>query len=319
MIVISDNLKAQKAQLMRLVRNMTLGLTIFFTVDRGMDAIMLYGLDRYFGLDTDNALLLVGHSHVVLGLDRIALEQELNVSVSKYARAGAQLDDRILMVRHYAERHPDGLRAVVFGVDGHLFSPEGLSSNAHRLFYPHMREPLIDAYLSVNANTWLEYMIRRVVHLARYNDVLLNAARRGLTNDWSSGIESRFDPDRLAREAALGEVREIGIDPAQVAKFEAFLVETDSKGWPVILTFVPTSEAWNTLEPEKFDYVLSLLQGYANRLDNVRFLDMRDPWSEQVEIFADPIHLNVKGQKLVSADLARRLGPILQEHTEEEK
>lgn len=313
MMRISDNLKAQKAQLIRLAQGMLLGLVVFFVADRGLDAVLMRGLDRYFGLETPDTILLVGHSHVVLGIDRVRLERDLGTPVSKYARAGAQLEDRILMARHYGTLHPDGPRAIVFGVDGHMFSPRGLSSNAHRLFYPHMGDEIVNAYLRDHALSWQEYVTRQVVHLARYNDVLLNVARRGLSGDWSSGVGGRFDPERLAREAELGETRPIAIDPVQVAQFDAFLAEADAKGWPVILTFVPTTEAWNALEPDKFSEVLTLLKGFADTYESVQFLDLRDPWSSQYDLFADPIHLNAKGQRLVTEDLATRLAPLLPE------
>lgn len=311
MVSRNDALITEKNSMFRLLRNTVIGLIIFLALDRGLDAVLIYGVDRYFGLNTPEALVLVGHSHVVLGIDRVQLEREVGVPVSKYARAGAQLEDRILMAKHYASRNSKGPRAIVFGVDGHLFSSRGLSSSSHLLFYPHVEDSLIAAHVRAHSKHLSEYVLRRFVHLARYNDVLINAARRGLIGDWSSGVGGRFDPDRLALEAAQGQIRPIGIEASQIEKFEAFLEEAKANDWTVILTFVPTTAAWNALDPARFAQVLELLQSYGKHYTNVTFLDMRDRWSDKDELFADPIHLNANGQRKVTGDLAQRLAAIL--------
>ena len=300
-----------RPRMIRLALGLLLGAAVFFAVDRGTDAVLMRGLDRYFGLDTPGAVLLVGHSHVVLGISKTRLERALERPVAKYARAGAQLEDRITMVRHYAQATGSDPQLILFGVDGHLFAPRGLSSNAHRLFYPHMSDPLIDTYVKGKAQSPSEYLSRRFIHLARYNDVMLNAARRGLSSDWSSGVGGRFNADKLAQRAALGDFRRIGLDAGQIALFETFLDETDAKGWPVVLTFVPTTDAWNALEPEKFAQVIARLDSYAARYPNVQFLDMREGYDSQHALFTDPVHLNAKGQRQVTDDLAAALPDLV--------
>lgn len=300
-----------RPRLIRLALGLLLGAAVFFAVDRGTDTVLMRGLDRYFGLDTPEAVLLVGHSHVVLGISKTRLERTLEQPVAKYARAGARLADRITMVHHYAQATGSDPRLIIFGVDGHLFAPRGLSSNAHRLFYPHMSDPLIDAYVQDNAQSRQEYLSRRVIHLARYNDVMLNAARRGLSRDWSSGVGGRFNADKLAQRAASGDFRKIGLDPAQIAMFETFLDTANNRGWPVVLTFVPTTDAWNALEPEIFAQVIARFETYAARYPNVHYLDMRAGYDSQHALFTDPVHLNAKGQRLVTDDLAETLKQIV--------
>jgi hypothetical protein len=284
----------------------------FLAVDRIGGMVLRHGLDRYFGLDQPEAVLLVGHSHVVLGIDKTMLEERLGLPVANYARAGAALEDRILMVRHYAELHPDGVRAVVFGVDNHLFTTRGLSSNSYTLFYPHMGDPLVRGLIERRAAGRWEILQREVSHLYRYDDVLLNAALRGWMGNWNNSVTGHFNPETLAAEVASGEFRRIAIDPEQVALFEAFLNESEARGWPVFLTFVPTTAEWQNVEPARAAEVDALLRRLADAYPNVTFVDLREPWQHRTGFFIDPLHLNAEGGRAVTADLADRLVPLLQ-------
>ncbi|MEM6324320.1 MAG: SGNH/GDSL hydrolase family protein [Pseudomonadota bacterium] len=296
---------------MRLIRNLLLGALIFLAVDRGGDAALRFGLDRYFGLDTPGALLLVGHSHVVLGVSEPQLETALGREVAKYARAGAALEDRILAVSHYLERQPEGPVAVIFGVDGHIFAPRGLSANSYRLFYPYLGTPAVAAFIKARALSTTEVPVRRLSRLARYNDVLLNAARRGLTGNTQSAITGQFDPDVLVARAALGDVRPLAIDQGQVATFERFLSDMAARDIPVILAFIPTTDTWNALQPDIFADVLDRLQSYGATQRGVAFVSLLDEFAHDHTLFADPIHLNVAGQRRVTARLADALAPLL--------
>jgi len=285
-------------------------LVVFFVADRATDTVLRHGLDRYFGLDREEAVLLVGHSHVVLGVDKVMLERRLRIPVANYARAGAQLEDRILMARHYARLHPDGVKAIVFGVDNHLFTPQGLSANSYTLFYPHMDDPLVGEVLYETAPQW-EYRVRQISHLARYDDVALNASLRGWMGNWNNSVGGRFRPEVLAAEVASGKFRRIEIDDRQVAVFEDFLAESEEKGWPVFLTFIPTTAQWQAVEPEKAAEMDALLRRLADDHPNVTFIDLRDPWQDREDFFIDPLHLNAAGSREVTKDLFKKIAPLI--------
>ena len=312
MALISDNLHSQKRDLVRLARGVLLGLVTFAVVDLAVDSILHRGLERYFGLDSEKAVLLVGHSHVVLGVDKERLETSLALPVAKYARAGAGLEDRIVAVNQYLSRHEEPPAAVVFGVDGHLFAPRGLSSNSYTLFYPFMEEPLVGEHIRAKARTRAEFVARNFIRLCRYDDVLLNGARRGLSGNWSNSISGAFDPERLARRVELGDVRRLEIDAAQLEIFRAFLERMASLEVPVILAFIPTTDAWNRIDEDRFKAVLAKLDGFDQSFANVSFVDLLPAFSHRHDLFADPIHLNPKGQQLVTEALSRRLAALLE-------
>lgn len=287
-------------------------LVTFFAADRAADAVLRQGLDRYFGLDQEEAVVLVGHSHVVLGVDKVQLERDLGIPVANYARAGAALEDRVLMARHFAELHPDGVRGVVFGVDNHLFTARGLSSNSYTLFYPHMDDRLVRQLIDQRAPSRWDVIERQVSHLARYDDVALNAALRGWMGNWNNSVAGRFDPEAYARQIQIEGFRRIEIDPDQVALFEDFLDESEERGWPVFLTFIPTTAEFDALEPAKAAEVDALLRRLAEDHPNVTYIDLREPWGERTEFFIDPIHLNAAGSREVTRDLYGHLAPLLE-------
>ena len=149
-----------------------------------------------------------------------------------------------------------------------------------------------------------EYYINKIVHLNRYNDVLLNVARRGLQGDWGNSVNGRFDPKRLERRVELGDIRRITISEKLVRQFELFLVEMNSIQVPVVLTFVPTVRQWNELEPQKFANAKAKFLRYAESIDYVHYVDFLNKYADRQELFVDPIHLNSQGQRLVTKDLA---------------
>ncbi len=106
-IPLVDDLKAQKNTIGRFLIKSSVFLVILFLSDQIAGGFLRMGLDRYFGLDVPARILCVGHSHSVLGIDKIALEKELHTPVSKYARQGADASDRLAMIRHYLAVHPN--------------------------------------------------------------------------------------------------------------------------------------------------------------------------------------------------------------------
>ena len=61
-------------------------LALFVLLDRGTDALMLRGINRYYGLDRPGRVLLLGHSHLMLSTDKERMERELSTTISKYTR-----------------------------------------------------------------------------------------------------------------------------------------------------------------------------------------------------------------------------------------
>src|SRR5262245_53844805 len=108
------DLCSQAPHLKRFIRKALLLLVLFLVLDRIAGWILLHGLERYYGMDVPAQVLCVGHSHTVLGIDKVELEQALGVPVAKFAVEGANTSDRLVMIRYYLKRQPNSVRAVVY-------------------------------------------------------------------------------------------------------------------------------------------------------------------------------------------------------------
>lgn len=112
-------------------------LLAFVCVDRLIGWGLNVGLNRYFGLTQHSEVLFVGHSHLMLAVDKEGFEQGTATEVSKYCREGVNVADRLEMVRQFlASPYSDSLKVVIYGVDQFMFTGEGLSMNSYKLFYP---------------------------------------------------------------------------------------------------------------------------------------------------------------------------------------
>ena len=288
----------------RLLRT-ALFLALLLGVDILSGNLLSRGLERYYGLDVGAEILLVGHSHTVLGVDKERLEAMTGLRVAKYAREGANMADREVMIRHYLERHPNSVRFVVFGVDAHSFTAEGLSKNSFQLFLPFIGDPVVRDFLKAQQVTvGLEWWLRNILHTARFNETTLNLAVRGLQGNWRSYKRGKVDVARLEKQIAAGDFRRIAFNASEQAHFDAIRDLLYEQGVRLLLVFYPTLDVINRAEPERFSQAMTLLSGFADPDNGVWLLDYNPDYASRHDLFYDPIHLNVYGQ----VEITRRLG-----------
>lgn len=281
-------------------------LVLIAACDRATGALLKGGLDRYFGLDRAADVLLVGHSHTMLGVDAVALERSIGRPVAKYAVNGANVFDRAAMVRHYLSTHP-GVRVVVYDVDGQTFTGEGLSSNSYRLFYPYIDDPGMGAYLRAHAGSWQEYAARRLLTSMRFNATDLNLALRGVMGVSESFKNGEVDVAELRRRLAAGRRPPLAVNPDYLRAFDETVRLVTSRGAVLVLCHIPTVDLQWQGDPAGYARVIGIFQGYAARDRGVRFLNLEPAYGHRYDLFCDPVHLNRAGQKLVTADIARSL------------
>jgi len=247
----------------------------------------------------------------VLGIDKVKLSQELKKPVAKYAMNGVGTFDRYTMIEQYLDRYGDQVEVVVYDVDAHAFTASGLSQNSYTLFYPYLDSPIVDAYIKESTEDRGEYWLRKVVHLSRYDDTRLNAVIRGLTSNWSNFKFGTVDVERVKLDAAEGRIRKIKFDQDNIKKFRSTIKMVRGRGIKLVLLYIPSVDAYNEVEPEKYEESIVLLEEFASQDEGVFFLNYNPEFAHQHELFFDPIHLNQKGQILVTDRLAQDLGKIL--------
>lgn len=283
---------------------------LVFAADRATDALLWHGLARYWGLDRPAAVLCVGHSRTVLGIDDEYLEQRLGVPVAKYAVNGANIADRYAMIRHYFDLHPDSVKVVVYDVSAFTFSDRGLSSNSYKLLYPCMRDPAILQHIRANAASRDEVLWRRVFHALRYDEVTVSLAARGLKGLRANLKEGTVDLANVRETVRLGQARKMEIDPQSVELFSQTLAFIRSRGVKVVLVYIPTLDVLSDSDRTQHDHMIDMLRGYADGRGTV-FIDYNRDYESRHDLFFDPIHMNGKGREVISHRLGDDLANIL--------
>ena len=285
---------------------------ICFAADRVLSSFFRSALDHYHGLDVGARILLVGHSHTELGLDKCLLEEALGVPVAKYALNGAGTLDRYVMIQHYFAERENPPELVIYDVDAHTFTGNGLSSNSYTLFFPYLDNPVVDEYIRHNARSRSEYWIRKLVHLSRFDDTRINAVLRGLTSNWSNYKYGMLDVEALQKKIAKGSARPVTFDRANIDVFEKTVAFVRRHGAMLVLLYIPTFRVYNEAEPERHAATIRMFDDYAKQNEGVIFLNYNAEYADRAELFYDPIHLNYKGRQAVTQTLVRDLRGLVE-------
>lgn len=275
-----------------------------------MSSFLAHGLERGYGMDKPVDILCVGHSHTALGIDGPGLSDRLGLRVAKFALNGANAADRLIMIRHFLETQSSNVELIVYDVDAHTFTGQGLSLNSYALFYPYMDTISARDYVR-RAAPFSTYWMRRLVRLSRFDLNSCNASLRGWLRIDSNFKRGTVDLARLRKDIDRGEIRPISFDQECIDCVEQTLDFIASKGIHCVLAYIPTVDVFNQAEPEKYNRAIAMLKSYADRYDTVTFLDYNVLFAHRHELFFDPIHLNAEGRAVVTEQLAQDLAGML--------
>jgi len=279
-------------------------MALLFVTDRAVSYFILEGLYKYYGFDKPAEILMIGHSHTMLGIDEVLMETELQTTVAKYAREGANNLDRLLMLKHFLNTNGEGVKLVTYDVDANFLTSEGLSENSYRLFFPFLDDsPEIREYIKNESDSKLDYLSKLFIKTARYNDLNLKASFRGHLQNFTNIKYGVLDTVTLKQQVANGEFRKITFNEEAKKQFEETLNLLAEKNIPTFLILIPTNQIINDAEPEKYQQAIQLLRNYEKQYTNVHFFDYNVLFAKRHELFYDPIHLNPQGQKEVTEKL----------------
>ncbi|MCM1141053.1 MAG: SGNH/GDSL hydrolase family protein, partial [Muribaculum sp.] len=252
--------------------------------------------------------LLIGHSHLMLATDKKRLEQETGLKVSKYCREGVNVSDKKMMIEHFLNSgYADSLKYVFYGVDLATFTGEGLSKNSYKLFYPFMSNEYVDEYIkSQSSNS--DYWLHKLVKTTRFNDDgLKNSAIRGWLNNWDNFKSNIIDIEGYKQKLVNDDERHIKMNPEIMEAFSQTVKMITDRGIMVVLVNTPTLDLLNNYEPDKYSLMMEWFTTFANENDLVEFVDYNPKYSSDYSIFSDRLHLNRKGQEIITTELIKRL------------
>lgn len=270
-------------------------ILLFLLLDLGISLVIREGLYRYYGLGTDSSVALIGHSHLMLGVDKTLIESKLDVKVAKYTREGVNVADRNVMIQQLLDLNPK-TKLVVYGVDAWMFTGEGLSANSYQLFYPFMDQRDVRSFVRSNASL-PEYLQHLVIRSSRFDEMLVSGAARGYLGNWSNLKFGIVDTTALHENVRKGIFRKIQSDDENRSIFEQSIKKLIEEGVDVVLVYVPTIGIYNRAEADLFTLELNYFRTISSRFDGVHYFEYLDGWQDRADYFFDPIHLNPRGQK----------------------
>ncbi|WP_400076790.1 hypothetical protein [Winogradskyella sp. R77965] len=276
---------------------------LFIVIDRVANKFLVEGLNRYYGIGELNQVALVGHSHLMLGIDKIQIEETLKTKVTKYTREGVNVSDRLVMIKQLIDKNPN-LKTIIYGVDAWTFTGEGLSKNSYKLFYPFLDDSSIDNYVHANGDP-LDYISKKWVKSSRYNEQLVSSAMRGYLEKWDNLKYGIVDTLKLNKTIEKGTFRKINNNFKNIEVFKETLKLLMENDINVILMYVPTIDKLETVQQVDFDLTIKIFEDLTN--DTVKFLNLQEPWSKRYDLFYDPIHLNPEGQRQITKELVKFL------------
>ena len=278
-------------------------ILLFFLVDYGISFFLTDGLNKYYGLNSPAEVLLIGHSHTMLGLDKYKLEEGLHCNVAKYAIEGANVQDRLTMIKHFLHQNGDSVKLITYDVDAFFITGKGLSLNSYKLSYPFMDDPYINEYVKGATTSNYEYYIKKWIRTSRFTDLNLNGSLRGHLGFYSNIKIGVIDTVAYKNRIADNDYLKITFDKDLQDEFEEMLELVSSKNIKLVLLGIPTIGILNRTDPENYNKAMAMLEDYSKKYKNVYFINYNDEFENDYDLFYDPVHLNPKGNKAVTEKL----------------
>ncbi|MGH6553684.1 SGNH/GDSL hydrolase family protein [Bacteroides hominis] len=298
---------------MKNIYKLIIALLCFFTIDLIGSQILKHGLDQGMGLNEHSKILIVGHSHLMMGLDKSILEDSLGCKVTKHTRSGVGMTERKLMTQMFLNSpYSDSLRVIVIGVDPFSFNENGLSENCYTLFYPWMDDKYVGEYIKKSTDP-VTYYTHKLFRLSRYNDDLIKQSLRGWKHDDRNYKTSVFT-DSLFEANKMKWTRNITFNKHLMAELEQTIKLCITKKIHVILLQTPILKVLTDIHSDDYMKILDYYQLLDNSSKYIHFINYSPYYDENYNIFFDPIHLNVNGQKIVTNRFIKDISFYIKQH-----
>lgn len=283
---------------------------VFFVVDYTGHRILKYGLDKGMGLNEHSKVLIVGHSQLMMGIDKSMIEDSLGCKVTKHTRTGVGIGVRMMMTDMYVDsEYSDSLKCVVLAVDPFSFNDEGLSQNSFMLFYPWMDDHYVDEFIYRSTDN-VTFWGHKIFRLSRYSDDLIKQSLRGWKND-DRNYKNTFLTDEIYERGKDKWERPIKFDQTLMHNLEETVDHIVSKGIHVILLQSPSYYKLTENQLDKYEKILGYFQSLAKKSPLVSFIDYDKIYNRQTKLFFDPLHLNIYGQKMMTQRLVDDIATVL--------
>jgi len=265
------------------------------------------GMEKYYGINQDADILIIGHSHMMKACNKDKLETALNKKIAKYCRESVLVQQRNYMVQHFLMKQKNSsVSYVLYGVDPFMFgNSDKISNNSYKIFYPFMEVPCIDAYVRDNSSNW-DYAVHKIVRSSRFSDTAIYRSVRGWLGYWESLAGGVISDDKWKRSRPW----DVYMPKKNVELFHESLELLIKSGAHVVLVYPSIIKSYETSNPEAYRYMINYFQSLADSHPKIDFLNYAPVISHRQELFEDPVHINRQGEAIITEHLIQDLKKI---------
>lgn len=291
-----------------LIKILATFMAIFIIADFAFNKFIIHGLKKYYGLTDTTNLALIGHSQLMLGLDKRKIEENLKIQISKYTRAGVNVTDRYYMIKQLLESNSN-IDTIIYGVDPWSFTERGLSKNSFKLFYPFIDDDNIQPFLKKSTTTF-DYYLKKFIRSTRLNEQIISSSMRGYFENWNNLKFGLVDLSRFEKEVYQGEFRRIENSDLLINDLKKTLLFLAKREITVILVNMPVIDLLLNPQQAEYDETVYLFKEIAEKSEYVEYLFFNKSLYSDYDLFFDSIHLNPKGQKVITNEFLKYINNI---------
>lgn len=285
-----------------------ISIIVLILIDFFGHCVLKHYCEKSFGLNQHSKVLMLGHSHIAMGINAEMIEKVFDCKVTKYSRAGVDIHSRCLMGYQYLNSsYSDSLRLVIFGVDPHTFTTEGLSENSHKLFYPWMDSKQYDELIRKYDSSG-EYLFHKIFKLSRYDQDLYTSVLKGALGSNDENLKTNGLPTGKDYESQKGTV--ICFNESLMKDFEKTIDDISLRGINVLLVQTPIAKFVLNGQDENYKKITDYYQSIADKYDNVYYINFTGDIHADYDLFFNPTHVNVRGQKVFTERLCEEMKRI---------
>lgn len=282
-------------------KKVALLIFLFFLIDLLLSFLLINGLNRYYGFNNQNEILVNGSSMAASGFNKETIERLTGKEVASYCQNGASVEDRKAMIEYYFSNQTDSKNTVIYEVNPLLLSQQLTAENVYTRFFPFMDEKSMDAYIKKNTDK-LDYLIHKIIRTSRFDSGLIISILRDYFGKNENIKTNQIDNNAIKKLEEQRGKKQVIINTDQKSVFESTMDLLSDQKSQIILVMMPMYQA----KLQSFDSVGYLAlskyyENYANEKPNVKYIDMNE--SDIVKskyYFSDPLHFNKYGQKKLS-------------------
>jgi hypothetical protein len=280
----------------------------FFLIDYGISELLLEGLYKHSGLNSNAEILINGSSMSLAGFNKNNIESSTHKSVAFYSRNGVSLEDRSIMLKHYFSIQNQKTKLTILEINPLLFSKRFTAANVYVLFLPFMDDNAINNFIKDKTSKDV-FLLHKFIRTTRYNSDLVSVAIKGYLGIYENKKNQVLDTNSLNRLKKIENSVPVEFNIEKVAIFKKLIAQTQLNSANIILVNMPIYEnKMKTFRKKDYDVFISFIKKFSEGNKNILFLDLNQAEiTSHADFFSDPLHLNYQGQKKATSLLINKI------------